>query len=208
VTRRLAVVVADKHIEQAVRGLLSRPEALAISPVEVEVAVHPNRDPGCFHTGHEILSAYRGSCSHALVVFDRAWEGSPPGSALDLEHEVNERLRTKWGDRSRCIVIDPEVEIWVWSASPHVARELGWADLAPGLREWLIEQDLWPANAPKPPDPKRAFDRTLRHVRQPRSSAIFRRLAERVSLTSCQDASFKRLVAALRAWFPPVTDPE
>jgi hypothetical protein len=201
VSQRLVAVVADKHIEQAVLGILSRPKALGIQPLPVDLVVHPNRDPGCFQTAHEILSAYATTHSHALVIFDRAWEGAPFPTASALEEQVESRLRSRWGDQGRCVVIDPEVEAWVWSTSPHVGPTLGWTDLVPTMRDWLAEQNLWPEGAVKPPDPKAALQRVLHRVRQPRSSAIFRRLGSKVSLAACQDPTFNRLVSILRGWF-------
>jgi hypothetical protein len=45
----------------------------------------------------------------------------------EIEDEVEEKLsRSGWEDRARCVVIDPELEVWVWSDSPEVDRCLGW----------------------------------------------------------------------------------
>lgn len=200
-TPSLVAVVADKCIEQALIGILSRPRAIRIDPISFSIVVHPDRDPGCFGRPDALLSALRNH-SHALVLFDHAWEGAPIPSPQDMEADVERRLAAAWGDRGRCIVIDPEIEAWVWSSSPHVATALGWQSNEPALRDWLATQDLWPRQLSKPPDPKRAFDRALRHVRQPRSSAIFKRLGATVSFVGCQDRSFNRLLTVLRDWFP------
>jgi len=199
-TQSLVAIVADKHSEQALRGILSRPMSIGIRSVPSEIIVHPNRDPGCFNTAAALLSA-SGLHSHALVVFDHAWEGAPFLTAAEMERDVERRLLSRWGDRCRCVVIDPEVEAWVWSGSPHVPVALGWTEAVPTMRDWLAQRGLWPANLPKPPDPKRAFEAVLRHIRQPRSSAIFARLGRKVSFVGCQDRSFNRLLQTLRAWF-------
>src|SRR6266542_2862642 len=109
----LVCLAADKNIEAAVRGLLARPEALDIRDVTYDVFVHPRRDPGCYHEAHVFLRAFRRDYAHALVVFDRAWEGAPAQEAALLEGAVRERLGTDdWAD---VVVIDPELEVWVWS---------------------------------------------------------------------------------------------
>jgi len=37
----LIILAADKNIEYGIRGLLSRPAALAIRPIQFEAIVHP-----------------------------------------------------------------------------------------------------------------------------------------------------------------------
>lgn len=198
----LVALVPDKNIEQAIRGVLGRHESVGFRPMGIpRVVVHPNRDPGVFRNARELLSAFRGDAAHALVVLDRAWDGAPSADPRELEAQVENRLKPDWGDRAACVCIDPEVENWVWSDSPHVAPALGWDDYRL-LRDWLRDRQLWPDDSPKPPDPKRAFDEALWKVKRPHSSAIFAGLAENVSLRKCTDAAFRRLCDLLRAWFP------
>lgn len=54
----LLLLVADKNMEYAVRGLLSRPQALEVRPLEFEVYVQPQRDPGCALRAHEFLRPF------------------------------------------------------------------------------------------------------------------------------------------------------
>jgi hypothetical protein len=198
----LVVLVPDKDIQHALEGVLSRPEALGIRRPDYHVVTHPNHDPGCYHTGDQLLGLYRPEFDHALVVFDRAWGGLPNPDAATLSHDVEAKLHATWGDRGRCVVIDPEVEVWVWSDSPHVADVLGWQGQVPDLRTWLRERGCWPSGQAKPSDPKRALERALRAVKLSPSPALFRRLAERVSFQRCTDPSFRALVSILQGWFP------
>ncbi len=199
--RDVVVLVPDKDIEQAVRGLLNRPEALGVRSIDYELVVHPNHDPGCYHTGHQLLTLYARECRHALVVFDRAWGGAPTLDPAGLAGAVEVNLAPVWGNRARCVVIDPEVEIWVWSDSPHVASVLGWEGRDPPLRRWLEQGGLWPSGQTKPSDPKRAFERALRAANLASSPALFRQLADRVSLERCTDPSFRALRGVLHGWF-------
>lgn len=195
----LVCLAADKNIEAALRGLLARPQALGVRDVDCDVFVHPGHDPACYHKAEEFLRAHTSSYAHALVLFDRAWEGGGEHSAERMEADVRARLPGKeWAE---VVVIDPELEVWVWSDSPHVEGCLGWAGRDPALRAWLAAQGLWPHDAAKPPDPKLAVERALYVARKPRSSAIYRELARSVSVERCADASFARLRACLRRWF-------
>lgn len=203
-TSDLVVLAPDKDIEQALRGIISRREALGIRPIKADYLVHPNRDPGIFHTADQLLLPYANDVDYAMVVFDCAWEGAPTSHPGSLAKHVETRLQGAWPNRACVVAIDPEVEAWVWSSSPNVDRVLDWAGRNPPLREWLRQQGLWPPGMVKPPDPKAAFERALREVRIPPSSAIFRKLAQTVGLKRCTDASFVAVRDALQAWFPTV----
>jgi len=198
----LVVVVADGGIEQAIRGMLARPQALRIRPLNG--VVFPNLkelDAGTYTRGHELAALYKDTHQHALIVFDLDWEGRPSSNPSKLEDAVEKSLAAEWGPRGRCVVIDPELEVWVWSDSPHVAMSLGW-DGMPELKQWLGSKGLWNAADPKPADPKEAYLAAIKAKRVQKSNANFRALAETVSLHRCKDRSFQRLGDILRGWFP------
>lgn len=200
-TRDLIVLAADKSIEAAIKGILGRTQSLRIKPLGYDTLVHPGRDPGCFRDGDKLLTQFVREYLHGLVVFDKEWDGAPFSDAKALAADVDERLGVVWGDRAKCVVIDPELESWVWSDSPHVATILGWENRNPGLRERMKAAGLWPDGSAKPTDPKRAYELALREANLPRSSSIFRALASRVGFERCSDASFQLLVDTLRGWF-------
>jgi hypothetical protein len=62
-------------------------------------------------------------------------------------------------------------------------------------RGFLEEDELKPAR------PKEALEAALRVVRVPRSSAIYKALAEKVSLSRCTDPAFLKLKTVLQQWF-------
>lgn len=201
----LVCLVADKNIEAALAGLLDRRrESLGLRRLVHEITVHQRRDPGCYHGGPEMLRGLLGAQrTRGLLVFDQAWKGNPHASAAETEGAIRGRFQQLGiSDRAEVVVLDPEIEAWVWSRSPHVDDVLGWRGATPTLRRWLRERDLWPEGHGKPADPKAAMERALYERRIPRSSSLYRQLAERVSLTSCQDAAFDRLCQVLRTWFP------
>jgi hypothetical protein len=188
-------------MEAAVRGFLGRHQSIGIRPISFEIFVHPGRDPACLLRAHDFLRAQSTRVERALVVLD--WKGcGSKENAPSLECEIENRLRSSgWSDRARAVVIVPELEIWVWSDSPHVDKVLGWADKQPRLRDWLVIEGYSMQGASKPADPKAAMEAALHVARIPRSSAIYRRLAETVSIERCQDRAFLRLRQIVFDWF-------
>jgi len=140
---------------------------------------------------------------HALVVFDREGCGQDAKTRADLERQVEEALDRTWPERrAAAIVIDPELENWVWSESPHLEEVLGWSGRKPDLRSWLEQTYGVVQDTSKPRRPKEALETALREVRIPRSSAIYRELADKVSLKQCRDPAFEKLKTTLVRWFP------
>lgn len=183
-------------------AVLGRPKALGVRPIQREILIHPERDPGCFHDPHKLLDGYTHRATHALVVLDRDWVGAPSDDAAELERLLQASFSTRYApDWAAAVVIEPELEAWVFSESPHVAETLAWAGTTEELRHALEAEGLWEAGRAKPGDPKRAMDWALRRARLPRSSSIFRALARQVSLRRCQDRAFLRLTGLLRGWF-------
>lgn len=196
----IAVLVPDKDTEQALLGLLSRPDALGIRKLgRFEVVPHPQHDPGVYTTGPELLRPYAREFDHAMVLLDRVWSGAP--EVREIQRSLEKRLRPVWGVLARAICIDPELEVWAWSDSPVVAEVLGWSTSSE-LRQWLEARGAWNSSSPKPGDPKSAYRAALRHRKIAPSSALFRRLGEGVAADSCTDASFRRFLKTLRTWFP------
>lgn len=200
----LVCLVADKNMEQAVEGLLSRHHSLDIRPLRWQTFVHPERDPGCYQHGHELLRSQRARYQKALMLFDLEGCGQEDKEAARIEDEVRGKLfQNGWEEGSaEVVVVVPELEAWVWSESPEVDRLLGWSGRLPGLRDWLQGEGFLVADEVKPKRPKEAMESALYQVRKPRSAATYRRLAESVSLRGCCDRSFRRLVRILRGWFP------
>jgi len=200
----LVVLVADSNAEHALNEILDRYPSLGIRRIYFQVIRDTARaDPGCYGRSHEFLRPSLREFKHAIVIFDRQGSGRESRDAEELEHEVANRLRQNgWADRAAVIVIDPELEAWVWRPSRQAEESVGWRGKAMPLREWLQQMELWPEGVLKPPDPKLALEATLRELRRPRSSAIYADLAKKVSLRNCRDRSFCRLVQILRNWFP------
>lgn len=200
-TGDLVLLVADKNIDFGVRGVLSRPRAIGIHSIEAQSFVHPKRDPACLHEADDFLRPFVHSYRHALVMFDRHGSGHEDRSGEELAADVRARLAASgWDDRADAVVLDPELEAWVFSPSPNVESCLGWRR-SPRIRTWLERQGFWSTDAPKPGDPRAALERVLFEIKRPRSAAIYECLGKRVSLNSCVDAAFVRFRETLVRWF-------
>jgi hypothetical protein len=199
----LIVLTADKNMQIAVESLLKRPKALGIRPISAMVFPHPNHDPGCFHRSETFLNSFIYQYAHAMVMFDREGCGKEEKTREELENIVTLRLsQSGWEGRASTIVIDPELENWVFSDSPRVQEAMGWKVEHPSLLSWLEGKKYLAEGQIKPSHPKDAMEAALRHMRTPRSSSIYARLAERVSFARCNDPAFLKLKKLLQTWFP------
>ncbi|MEO5358155.1 MAG: hypothetical protein H7844_12785 [Nitrospirae bacterium YQR-1] len=195
----LFILVADKNMEYTFNGILERKDSLKIRDITFYVQGHKLRDPGVYKGAHEFLKIYIGQYNYALVVFDREGCGCDD-TASEIAYVVQTNLNSNgWENRSKVIVLDPELEIWIWSDSPEVAQCINWDHKE--LRDWLAQKYLT-TDSTKPAKPKEAFEEALRVKKIPRSSSIYRKLAERVSFKRCEDSAFKEFTGTLQQWFP------
>ena len=200
----LVVLAADKHMQFALARLLrSRTATLGIREVAWDVFVHPQHDPACARDGVPFLARFASTYEHGLLVFDHEGSGEEQIPPATLQRQLDESFaQSAWDDRAKAIVVDPELEAWVWSRSPHVAAVVGWANQTPSLRSWLVAEGWIEAGETKPHRPKEALDAALHRARVPHSASLFDQLAARVSVENCQDRSFGDLREVLRTWFP------
>ena len=125
--RDLVVLVADSQQKHTVATLLTRRQpSLGIRQVTIDIDSdifpHPERDPGVFKKAGRFLSVFAQRYQHALVLIDAEWGGL---SVEQIEEKIQDDLnKNGWEGRSAVIVIDPELEIWVWAQSPHVPSTL------------------------------------------------------------------------------------
>jgi hypothetical protein len=204
-------LLADKNMQAVFEGFLTRRafcQSLGCGTFifdprqDISVASGDN-DPGLYTRGHELLRPYRATHRHAVVVLDAEWDGSP-GKELITERLTARISTTGWAvDHFVVIVIDPELENWIWQQNDHVARGLGFGN----VNELIADKDLqaaWPQGQAKPTSPKEVLEALLRKKRIPRSSAIYKQITAQVSVRHCQDSAFQRLIESLRTWFPQV----
>jgi len=208
--RDFLLLVADKNMESMLKGYLSRPgihAALGCGPFNFDArrdlhVAHGQNDPGLYTRAKEFLQPYAASHRHAAVVMDAEWDGAPP--VTDIEQRLTTHLeQAGWPAERHCaVVIDPELENWVWQDSPHVCAQLGFAGNYAALRSKLEHQKYWHPGEAKPHRPKEAVEETLRTHKIPRSSAIYQKLAQHIGTAGCTDNAFLKLRNAMRLWFP------
>ena len=198
----LIILAADKDMENALAGLLTRRQSLGLREVHADIQVHHEHDPGCAQRGVPFLSIFARQYRHGLLIFDHQGSGREHIDPKELQNQLNRELAAAWDERARAIVLAPELEAWVWSGSPHIAEVVGWRGRPLSIDDWLREQNLLQPGAVKPENPKKAFLEVLHAAQTPRSASLYRQIAEKVSLRRCQDAAFLELRSMLRAWFP------
>lgn len=198
----LIVLTPGKDESAALEGIFARCAALGIRPFQFTIYRHEDRDAGCRLRSADYLRPFVLQYRHAMVLFDHEGCGTESLTPEELEADVEQLLAASgWAGRSACMVIEPELENWLWADSPHVDSALGWSGRTPGLRSWLRQQGLLESGAAKPARPKEAAEAAMRVVRKRRTSAVYRQVAEKVSLRYCEDRAFLKLKRVLRQWF-------
>ena len=201
--RDLVVLVPDLDIRVTVEGLLNRPENMGMRRISSLVTPHPQRDAGCRVDAVERLRNFVRDHRYAIVVFDKHGCGNPEESRESVRDAVERSLsRNGWPDRCKAIVIEPELETWIWNGSKHVPQIFGWKGDYTSLRDWLEGLGLWSFEDKKPSDPKEALKAVLRKTRKRLSARLYRSLAETVAVHRCLDPAFNELKATLQRWFP------
>ena len=204
-TNNLIILVADRNTQFLMQGLLTRHKSFGIKDLSASldhIFVHFQRDAGCYNQCSEFLRPFSLDYQFALVIFDHEGSGQENRSREDIEKELEEKLSLSgWGNRAKVIVLEPEIESWVWSNSPHVETVLGWEEKNPDLKTWLQNKGFLQPNQTKPTRPKEAVEEAMREAGKPRSSSIYLQLAEKVSFKNCQDVSFIKLKDVLKEWF-------
>ena len=197
----LVMLVADKNMQFTLQGALSRPKALGIREITFEFRTHMGRDGGVRTSGAEALALESRRFTHALLVLDH--EGSGAREApLDLEQQLDQQLGARWGENAKAIVISPELDAWLWGNDNLLAEVFQWPSGEPPIRDWLHARKFEFGDNRKPLRPKEALEALRPIHRLPRSSALYRKVAERISLPRCTDPAFLRMAETLRRWFP------
>lgn len=202
--------VADTNMAEAFKGFLSRPQfhqSLGCAPFHFDSLLDLGRaagktDGGLWRHAGGLCKGYLQTHRRLVVCLDRDFGGSP-GQALIRSNIEDQLLDAGWLPGSfKVLVIDPELEQWVWQDNIHVENALNHTGNQ-SLRATLLAAGEWPAGAAKPIDPKGALERIVRaNLRGNRSSAIYSKITSKVSVGGCQDGEFLALKQQLSIWFP------
>lgn len=197
----LLLLVPDKNTQFALKGALPRHASLGIRPITFDFLVHSGRDGGVRTTGAAVAALKRRQFRHLMMIFDHEGCGAENISAADLTNELERTLAASWGNEARVIVIEPEVDVWMWGGDNLLSQLLKWNDER-SIREWLREKGYEFDHNDKPLRPKESLEELLKRQSEPRSSSLYERIATRLSLARCKDPAFVRLHKILQFWFP------
>lgn len=122
----LLILTADKDANVGIDALMARtgPRALGIRSITYKCISHPHRDSGC-RRASEFLRPFLNSYQYALVVMDREGSGVDKLEPELIEKELEDELTVNgWDGKCAVVVIDPELEAWIWETSLRVGRIL------------------------------------------------------------------------------------
>lgn len=197
----LLLLVPDKNTQFALKGALMRHDALGIRPIEFDFLVHSGRDGGVRSSGATLAALKRNQFKHLLMIFDHEGSGAESKPASELIHDLEKQLERQWGTNAHVIVIEPEVDVWMWGSDNVLSQLLKWNDFT-GIREWLQSKGYEMDGYDKPLRPKEALEEVLLRLKEPRSSSLYEKIAQRLSLQRCKDPAFIRMHKILQSWFP------
>jgi hypothetical protein len=200
----LIVAVADSDQEKIMEALLPRLQVSSgTRSFNFDILKNPEKDSGSFNISHELLRPLINQYSFALVIFD--YEGcgvEEQQTVAQVEAHVESLLGANgWNQRNAVAVVNPEIENWVWLDNPHVHTAINWNNQQ-SLYDWARQSGKINQGAHKPQRPKEAFLDALYVCDTPKSSAIYKQIATRVSYKNCTDPAFNKVISTLKGWFP------
>jgi hypothetical protein len=206
--RELVILVPDTQCEATLTGFFQRDgfhlslgcRPFAFDPRQ-DLLRETRNDPGVWKNSHSLLRLRRSTHRNALIVLDNAWEGSPGVAKIEADIAGNMTACGWPREQFEVIVINPELESWIWQDHIHVEKAFGHAS-PPSLRQKLRDSNLWPDGSHKPTDPKAAVEMVQRWYGFGPPSPVFAEIAMKVSVKHCVDPAFQRMQDALRYWFP------
>lgn len=208
--RECMFYVADTNMAEAFKGFLTRSQfnlslgcgSFQFDPLHDLARAAGKTDGGLWRHAGGLCKGYLKTHQRLVVCLDRDFGGSPGQAKIRADIE-NQLLDVGWQAANfKVLVIDPELEHWIWQNSIHVERALNHKGGQP-LRTMLQASGDWPAGSAKPLDPKGVLERIVRtNLRGNRSSAIYSKITSKVSVGGCQDGEFIALRQQLQAWFP------
>lgn len=207
--------IADQHMEAGFRAFFARDNwhhVLGCSRFEIDPESERDifrrggyTDGGIWKHAHNNLMLFKEDYRHAVIVLDADFEPHPGVEKL-REDITNNMLGAGWAEGSFCVVvIDKELEAWLWAPNVNVAKAFGHNDFDQ-MRAALAQKNLWDEGAPKPNDLKAARDLAARLGGKRTGGPIFRGVFEGISKRACdlcQENGFITMRNALQTWFPP-----
>lgn len=214
VIRDVIFHLADGHMEKGLRAFFGRSDwhhALGCARFEIDpqsetdlYRVPGHTDGGIWKHAHENLQVFKDRYHHAVVLLDADFDPHP-GVEVLVKDISNGMIKSGWEEnRFSVIVIEPELESWLWAPNKNIAQAFGHSDFNE-LRKLLETEQLWNPGEPKPHDLKGARDLAAKLGGKKTGGPIFKNAFEAISrraLDRCIEPGFIKLRAAMSEWFP------
>ena len=200
----LSILCADSDMKSVLESLLKRlTERQEIREISYEIIRAYGRDPGVYKKAHELVRGKDREYEKCLVIFDYKGSGARKPVA-DTEDEVKNNIVRNSNysqDDVEVVVIDPELEIWIWKGWKHFYK-LPVRVESSEVSKWLRKNGI-PEGSYKPRKPKERFEKFREHFRVQKSPANYKKISEKTSLRGCTDRAFNKFMNALTRWFRP-----
>ena len=212
--KHLIIRVADADMERFLNAILNKPEALGIRPIQFDIERNTDArgDSGMRANGAELTRMDKDDYQKVVLMWDYQGCGHEhKKSAQTVAKETQDQLdRISWQANSAVIIVEPELERWLWYCEQAIAEHLHktvaelqqWGETYANQRNMsladLIEQD-----------PKGLFEYIVcTHLRRTRTPRNYEQIGKRASIKSLQESeSFRQFAETLQNWFPPSTSP-
>ena len=213
--RDCCFLVADQAMRTAFELILDRgdrSELLGTGGFEFDPApdvdliqVAGYTDGGVHKHAARLLAPKLETHRHAVVCLDKKFPGAP--AAGRIRRDITGNLRTAGWDPSRfeVIVIQPELERWLWLDHPACERAFGYprADHGRSMRVMMREQGQWHEHDDKPHDCDAALVWAARwKQRKTAPATLFKAMLPTAPVQHCEDPAFVKLRDTLKSWFP------
>jgi hypothetical protein len=200
----LFVILEGSGDEVVLEALLKRPSDLGIRAVTFKCE---RRSSAVRTQGPDIAREQRREFRYVICLWDHGGSGREQQPPSRVQGEVQARLnRNTLKGCSKALIIDPELEIWLWQDSAAIASALGVGEdrLAEWLRDW--QRKHFPTQTVETlvrQQPKEALEEVIKQSGKKRTSTLYRHITAVANLNLWSgEASFRRLCRTLRRWFP------
>lgn len=206
--------IADAHMESGFRAFFSRDDwhfTLGCHRFDIDPDSNEDiyrrggyTDGGLWKHAHNNLAPFRERYRYAVIVLDADFEPHPGAEVLHADISANMQSAGWHMDSFQVVVIQPELEAWLWAPNLNVAQAFGHADFDQ-MKAVLAAEDWWNEGEPKPSDLKAARDRAARLGGKRTGGPIFKGVFNGLSKRACDrcvEPGFIAMRTALQTWFP------
>lgn len=197
----LLLYCADSDMRFSLDTILTnRRESLNIKHIKYKIIVDQLHDSSIVKKDSNYFSLLKNqtNAQKLLVILDNEWDGSPGKNKIKDRILSNLQLSIWQKGDYEVIVIDPELEIWVWSNYQSFANSI---NRGINIVENTARRLGWDG-VNKPKNPKFVYEELLRSLDISKSSSVFTDIAQFISLNRCSDESFQLFKNTLKSWFP------